>query len=437
VARSLRITTPRVFSPLLQPSRYKGAHGGRGSGKSHFFAELLIERCLLRPTRAVCIREVQRSLDQSVKLLLEDKIKSFGLGGSFEIMNTHINTPNDGIIIFNGMQNHTAESIKSLEGYDVAWVEEAQSLSQRSLDLLRPTIRLEDSELWFSWNPRHKTDPIDVLLRSKELPPDAIVVRANYQDNPHFPEILRVEMEWDRRTNFDKYLHVWMGGYEKHSDSRVFKNWRVDNFDAPADAVFRHGGDWGFSADPTVLSRLYERRPPNARKQLFIDWDVYKIGCEIDHTPALFDRLGCKRELSPLILEQVEGETPKNPALLSELMTEGYRSARRHTITADSARPETISYLRRHGYPRIVAAKKGPNSVKEGVIFLQGYDIVIHERCVHTIDEFTMYSYEMDPLTNAILPILEDKKNHVIDSVRYSVEDLRATVWKQREAVYG
>src|SRR5579864_6691096 len=165
MGRSLDIHTPEVFVPLLEPARYKGAYGGRGSGKSHHFADSLIERCLLRFTRAVCIREVQRTLEQSVKRLLEDKIIAFGLQREFRVLNTHIETPRDGVIIFNGMQDHTAESIKSLEGFHVAWVEEAQSLSQRSLDLLRPTIREADSEIWLSWNPRFATDPVDRLLR--------------------------------------------------------------------------------------------------------------------------------------------------------------------------------------------------------------------------------------------------------------------------------
>jgi len=313
------------------------------------------------------------------------------------------------------MQNHTAESIKSLEGYDVAWVEEAQSLSERSLTLLRPTLRKDDSELWFSWNPRNATDPVDVLLRGKTKPPGSIVIPSTYRDNPWFPAVLRAEMEWDRKMDPEKYAHVWLGEYERHAESRVFKNWRVEDFDTPvgdpdkgiSTPYFYFGGDWGYSVDPTVLVRCYEVRPPApARKRIYIDQEVYKIGCEIDHIPALFDTLGDKM-------------------------------ARAWPIVADSARPETISYLQRHNYPRIEAAKKGKNSVKEGIIFLQGYDIIIHPRCIHTIDEFTMYSYKTDPLTGLVTPILEDKKNHVIDSVRYAVEKLRAGTITVYEAVWG
>jgi Phage terminase large subunit len=149
----LKIQTAKIFEPLLAPARYKGIYGGRGSGKSHFFGELLVETCQAAPgTLAVCIREAQRSLAQSSKRLIESKIASLGLGHGFKVFSDEIETPGDGIIIFRGMQDHTAETIKSLEGFRIAWVDEAQNLSARSLALLRPTIRAESSELWASWN---------------------------------------------------------------------------------------------------------------------------------------------------------------------------------------------------------------------------------------------------------------------------------------------
>ena len=151
--QSLTIPTARVFTPLLEPSRYKGAHGGRGSGKSHFFAELLVDRHLDRGIRSVCIRENQKSLKESAKRLIEDKIQSLGLTErhGFKVWKESIETPGDGRIIFQGRQDHTAESIKSLEGFHTAWVEEAQTLSATSRQILRPTIRGGSSELWFSW----------------------------------------------------------------------------------------------------------------------------------------------------------------------------------------------------------------------------------------------------------------------------------------------
>ena len=198
---TLQIKTPKWALPLLEPARYKGAWGGRGSGKSHFFAEMMIEAHVINQnSRSVCVREVQKSLSQSVKRLLELKIQELGVQSYFEVQEAVIKSKRgDGLIMFQGMQNHTAESIKSLEGYDRAWVEEAQSLSQRSLDLLRPTIREKGSELWFSWNPRFESDPVDSLLRGLNPPPDAAVVHVNYNDNPWFPEVLRQEMEYDQQ----------------------------------------------------------------------------------------------------------------------------------------------------------------------------------------------------------------------------------------------
>ena len=165
--------------------------------------------------RSVCIREVQKSLIQSAKRLIEDKLIYLGLdtGHGFRIFKDIIETPGNGIIMFQGMQDHTAASIKSLEGFNRAWVEEAQTLSAESLKLLRPTIRGENSELWFSWNPRRKDDPVDVLLRQGTLPTDATVVKSNWKDNPWFPAVLDQERNDCLSMEPDQYDHIWDGGY--------------------------------------------------------------------------------------------------------------------------------------------------------------------------------------------------------------------------------
>lgn len=211
----LRIPTARVFRPLLEPARYKGAKGGRGSAKSHFFAGGLVERAVTQPgLRAVCVREVQKTLKESAKRLIEDKVRAHDVGHLFRPLEAEIRTPGGGLIVFHGMTDHTAESIKSLEGYDIAWVEEAQTLSARSLELLRPTIRKAGSELWFSWNPRSADDPVDAFLCGPTPPPGAVVVHANYTDNPWFPAELEAERAHDERTNPDRYGHIWLGEYE-------------------------------------------------------------------------------------------------------------------------------------------------------------------------------------------------------------------------------
>ena len=384
----LTINTPRWFIPLLENARYKGAYGGRGSGKSHAFAEYIVERCVMGRTDVVCLREVQRSLKQSVKKLIEDKIENMGVGTLFTVQHDRIkHNQNGSLIIFEGLASHTAESIKSLEGFDIAWFEEAQSCSQRSLDLLRPTIRKPGSELLFTWNPSMPTDPIEILLRGDNPPPDAIVKEVNFVNNPWFPDVLQEEMEYDKKRDPDKYAHIWLGDYVKNSETRVFKNWSIDEFEAPADAVHRFGADWGFATDPTVLVRCHI-----VGRKLYIDYEAYRVGCEIMDTPELFMSVP---------------EAEKWP------------------ITADSARPETISHVRNNGFPKIRAAVKGPKSVEDGIEWLKSFDIVVHPRCKKTIDELTLYSYKEDPLTGNVLPLLVDKKNHVIDALRYACEGAR------------
>lgn len=231
---TLKIKTPRVFLPLLKPTRYKCAFGGRGSGKSFFFAEALIEHCVLNPgTRWVCLREVQKTLDQSVKKLLENKIIDLGVGRYFEVQLSKIITPGGGVIIFQGMQDHTAESIKSLEGMDGAWFEEAQTMTASSLELLRPTIRKENSQLWFSWNPRSISDPVDMFFRGSTPPPDSIVVNANYTDNPFLPQVLKDEIEFDKVNSPELFAHIWLGAYRPDNANSVIPSaWITAAIDA-------------------------------------------------------------------------------------------------------------------------------------------------------------------------------------------------------------
>jgi phage terminase large subunit len=383
----LTIETPKVFEPLLGRSRYKAIWGGRGSGKSHFLAELAIERCVLEKTAICCAREIQKSLKHSVKKLLEIKIEQLGVGSLFEVQESTIKGLNGSEIIFTGLQSHTSDSIKSLESFDVLWVEEAQNVSQKSLDIVRPTFRKPGSELWFSYNPNDPTDPIDAFLRCDNPPPDSVIVQANYMDNPWFPDVLKEEMEYDRKRDYDKYCHVWLGEYRKNSEARIFKNFIVEEFDRPDGTIHRLGADWGFSVDPSTLIRCSLEG-----NRLYVDYEAYMIGCEIVNLPDLFDRVP---------------------------------ESRKWFIRADSARPETIDYMRKHGYPKIQAAAKGAGSINEGISFLQSFDIVVHPRCKHLIDELNSYSYKRDKLTDEILPIIEDKNNHVIDALRYACEGIR------------
>lgn len=275
-ALSLTIPTAKVFIPLLQPSRYKALFGGRGSGKSHFFAELLVDKHLDQGIRSVCVRENQRSLSESAKRLIQDKIEAMGLTErhGFKVWKDRIETPGDGMILFQGMQDHTAESIKSMESIDFCWVEEAQTLSSTSLKLLRPTIRGENSELWFSWNPRRKSDPVDAMLRQGTIPTDAVVVQANWNDNPWFPSVLEQERKDCLEADPDQYDNIWEGGYVTVSDNAFY---------AKHLATARLEGRIGkVSPDPNLPIKLFmDIGGTGAKSDAFAIWAAQFVAREI------------------------------------------------------------------------------------------------------------------------------------------------------------
>ena len=214
----------------MPPGRYKGASGGRSSGKSHFFAERAVEEMVCDPRlRFVCIREVQRSLKFSAKSLVESKIAQFGLDEYFHILTTEIRRRNGGgVMIFEGMQDHTADSIKSLEGFGRAWVEEAQTISERSLSLLLPTIRTPESEIWFSWNPDQPTDPVDEFFAQANG--GSVRVHNTYEDNPFCPDVMRTEAARLRSINPESYEHIWGGGYFLGGKGRVYSSFKNKPF---------------------------------------------------------------------------------------------------------------------------------------------------------------------------------------------------------------
>ena len=395
MSNTLRL--PEAFRFLRQPLaddgtpvRWRGAYGGRGSAKSRSFVTEAVLQGAERPERILCCREIQRSIRDSVKRLLDDEIERAGLGGSdgfYESTDSEIRGKNGTLFIFAGLRSNP-DSVKSAEGLTKAVIFEANKVSQRSLELLVPTVRAPGSEIWAEWNPEFPTDPIDALLRGEQgPPPGSIVRRVNWEQNPWFPDVLRRDMEWDRKRDPDKYAHIWMGEYQRNSESRVFRNWTVEEFERPPGTVYRLGADWGYAIDPSVLVRC-----SIDGKRLYVDYEAYMVGCEIMQLPDLFMRVP---------------------------------EANKWFMTADSARPETISHMQKHGFPKINPAIKGARSLEEGVAFLQSFDIIVHPRCQHVIDELTLYSYKTDPLTGKVLPMLEDKHNHCIDALRYACEGVR------------
>lgn len=271
----LAIDFAPVFDPLLDPARYKGAHGGRGSGKSQFFADLMIATAVRKQGfRGLCCREVQKSLKESAKRLLEQKIDQHKLRHLFDVQESQIKTPGGGIIVFAGLQDHTSESIKSYEGFDVAWVEEAQTVSEKSLNLLRPTIRAPGSELWFSWNPRRKQDAVDRMLRGEETPSNAVVIEANWNANPWFPDELEQERQDCIRQQPDQYEHIWEGGYVTVADGAYFARHLTE--------AKNEGRIGKVAFDPLMTVRLFfDIGGTGARADACSIWPMQFIGQEI------------------------------------------------------------------------------------------------------------------------------------------------------------
>lgn len=388
MSNQIKITVPTVFKGLMRPARYKIYHGGRGSAKSHSLARIAVIKAMKSPLKILCTRELQNSITESVHSLLEEIIIGYNLFPWFKIRNTEILGVNGSQFIFKGLA-HNIDSIKSTEGVDICWVEEADKVSRHSWDILLPTIRKPNSEIWGSFNPTFDDDPVYQMFVVNRMP-DSIVQEVNYHDNPHFPEVLRREMEHMKETDYDRYLHVWEGQLRTISDAQVFKGkYAVEDFSSEGVQVFYHGMDFGFAKDPNALIRMFIRD-----QNLYIDRESVGYHVELPH-------------IAPMITQIMKG-------------SESWR----WKIKADAARPETISFLKNLGF-NIEGAKKWQGSVEDGIEYLRSFKkIIIHPSCTHTREEFRRYSYKIDKRTNEILPIVLDDFNHCIDAIRYGLDDL-------------
>ena len=377
---------PEVFWGLSKPQRYKIYFGGRGGGKSHAFAIALILKAYSAPIRVLCTREFQSSIADSVHRLLADKINDMGLSQWFDVTQSSITSTAGAQFIFKGLR-HSIQEIKSTEGVDICWVEEAQAISENSWEVLIPTIRKEGSEIWLSFNPSEETDPTYQRFVIN-TPPDSVCEKVGWEDNSFFPATLDAERRYMLSIDPEAYDHVWGGDCRKIGEAVIFRNRvEIDAFDDPPEGTqLYYGADWGFSQDPTVLIRCWVQG-----KCLYIDREAYGLGVEIDNIPALFDKVTGSRDWG---------------------------------IKADNSRPETISHIRRKGF-NINGAMKWPGSIEDGIAVMKGFEkIIVHSRCEQTAREFRLYSYKTDRLTEEVLPIIIDKHNHCIDSIRYAIGGL-------------
>ncbi len=430
--KAANVDFPRKMQPLFRPKRYKILKSGRGCAKSWSIARALLLTAAKKTLRILCTREYQTSITESVHQLLSQQIEALGLSSLYEITQKVVRCKRTGsVFIFAGIKTDP-KKIKSTEGIDICWVEEAEKVSEESWKFLIPTIRKEASEIWVSFNPDQEDDPTSKRFITN-LPPDSIVIELTQADNPWFPETLRKEMEYDFRVDPEAAAHVWGGQFRKASNAQIFGPKKYpDGTSKPCYVVeafspFQKandgttdvlkvgwsgpyfGADWGFSPDPVTLIKCWKDR-----SKVYIEYEAYAVGVEVNEIPTLYRSIP---------------------------------QSENHVIRADNARPELIAYVsqcctvcgvhtdqhrdddkhRFHPYT-VIAADKWPGSVEDGITWLRGNEqIVIHPRCTHTIEEARLYRRKTDKITNDVLPIILDKHNHCWDAIRYGFQPMIST----------
>jgi len=381
------INIAEVFLPLYEEQeRYYFLKGGRSSGKSWVVADYLLAKMVQdQNLNLVCLREVQRSIKHSSKKLLSDRIEYHGLGSYFEVQDTQIKCRRGGgVIIFNGLQSHTVDSIKSLEGFDLCWVEEAQTITAYSLELLTPTIRKDGAEIIFTYNPKRKEDPVFLLEQEVD---SKVVIFANYHDNPFCPKSIIEEASIMKARRPQKYNHIYLGGFGV-AEGLIFDNFmqRAVRSEEIQRLECLQGMDFGFSNDPTAFCQIYM---DYTKKIIYVYDGFYQRGL-------------MNSDIAYRIKEL---------------------KAHRHLTRCDSAEPKTIASLNSKGV-RAVGAEKGKDSIIAGIEFLKEYDIIVNAHLKEFVEELENYTWELDRMTGKPTNKPIDEYNHFIDSLRYAVSHL-------------
>ncbi|HII3693481.1 TPA: PBSX family phage terminase large subunit [Pasteurella multocida] len=393
----VQIEIPPKLIPVFSGNyRYRGSYGGRGSAKTRTFAKMTAvvayKRAMAGDSGVVlCGREFMNSLEDSSLEEIKQAIRSEPfLEAFFEIGEKYIRTKCGRVsYIFSGLR-HNLDSIKSKARILLAWVDEAESVSEMAWSKLIPTVREHNSEIWLTWNPEKRDSATD--KRFRQFPPDSsVIVEMNYTDNPWFPDVLEQERLNDKKRLDDAtYRWIWEGAYLEASEAQIF-NGKYEELEFKPNQDFNgpyFGLDFGFAKDPTAAVKCWV-----FDNNLYIEYEAGKTGLELDHTAGF--------------------------------MKERVPDIEKYILRADSARPESISYLKRNGVPRIEGVKKWSGSVEDGIEHIKSYrKVYIHPRCKETLREFRLYSYKTDRLTGDVLPIVLDENNHYIDAIRYALNPL-------------
>lgn len=402
----VQLPIPAKLAPLFIATnkRYRCSYGGRGSAKTRTFALMSAVRAYQASNNGesgviLCAREFMNSLEESSMEEVKQAIRAVPwLAAHFDIGEKYIRTVDRKVsYVFCGLR-HNLDSIKSKARILLCWVDEAETVSETAWQKLDPTVREDNSEIWVTWNPEKDGSATDKRFR-KNASDDCITVEMNYSDNPWFPSVLEGVRQKDReRLDDATYAWVWEGAYLENSEKQVLAGkYEIKSF---SDDLWKRadrllfGADFGFAKDPNTLLRQFI-----LDECLYIEYEMYGVSIELDHMPAFYDKIP---------------------------------ESRKWPIKADSARPETISYLRRQGF-NISAAKKWQGSVEDGITFLRGFKkIIIHPRCKETAKEARLYSYKTDRITGEVLPVILDANNHCWDASRYGLDGYikgRTTVW--------
>lgn len=387
LSRSPETLVPPAFSELWTPRRFTVFYGGRSSAKSWSIARVLLVRAAERRLRVLCCREIQGSIKESAFRLLADQIRSLGLEDAFDIGADKITGKNGSEFFFEGLR-YNASKIRSYEGVDIVWVEEAQTVSERSWEELIPTIRKAGSHFYISFNPMTPEDPVYVRFVASNRR-DVFAKKVGFADNPFFSPEMEAERAWCEATDPDGYAHIWLGEPRTVSDALILKGkFFAEAFEPdPAWAGPFHGLDYGFASDPTAAVRCYI---DDATRTLYVSREFWQLHLELDAMPAA-----------------LEAAIP---------------GISRHVVYADSARPESSSYLSRNGLPSVRSVEKWPGSVDDGIAYLRSFTRIVIDPCAtHLLDECRRYSFKTDRLTGAPLPEPQDKHNHLIDALRYAM----------------
>ena len=387
-----QIVLPEKLVPVFEAPRgsvqYRGAFGGRGSGKSFNFAKMAAIWGYIDPLRVLATREYQGSIKESFYAELKAAIMSeTWLSSAYTIGSDFVKGNNGTEFLFMGLRR-SINSIRSLAQIDLTIVEEAEDVPDQSWLMLEATVfRRPKSELWAIWNPRLRGSPVDLRFRVHP-PKNGIFAEMNYNDNPFFPaglETLRAREE--RRLDADTYSHVWEGGYLTNSNAQVYHGkWRIDEFTPGPDWDGPYqGGDFGFSQDPLAAVRVWIHN-----ETLFVEYEAGAIGLDLDDTPTFLDF-------------HIPGWS-------------------KYVSRWDNARPESISHFTHIGMPHAEAADKWNGSVEDGIQFVRSFrSIIVHPRCTNTVKELKLYSYKVDRYTSDVLPVLVDTNNHWMDAIRYAL----------------